>query len=47
MLEMKTILGKILKSYRIVAVPHFEPELGLVAVLKSYNGIMVQLEKRR
>lgn len=46
MLEIKATLGKMLKSFRIVAVPNFKPDLGNTAVLKSYNGIMVQLQKR-
>lgn len=47
LLEIKTTLTKLIQTFRVLPVPKFKPDLGAAAILKSYNGIMVQLEKRK
>jgi cytochrome P450 family 4 len=46
MLEMKATIIKILKKFKILPVSGYKPELGMAAVLKSYNGVRVRLRNR-
>jgi cytochrome P450 family 4 len=46
MLEMKATIIKIVKKFKILPVPGYKPELGMAAVLKSYNGVRVRLQTR-
>jgi cytochrome P450 family 4 len=46
MLEMKATIIKIVKKFKILPVSGYKPELGMAAVLKSYNGVRVRLQTR-
>lgn len=46
MLEMKAVISKILKNFRLLEVPGHELVLSAEVVLKSASGILVKLEKR-
>ncbi|KAJ3652024.1 hypothetical protein Zmor_018025 [Zophobas morio] len=46
MLDMKVTLIKILQKYKVSPVPGYKPELGMAAILKSYNGINVRFQRR-
>ncbi|EFA01322.2 cytochrome P450 monooxigenase CYP4H10 [Tribolium castaneum] len=46
MLEMKTTIAKIVKHFKILPVPDYKPDLGIAAILKSYNGVCVRLQHR-
>ncbi|XP_044270354.1 cytochrome P450 4C1-like [Tribolium madens] len=47
MLEMKTIIAKIVKNFKVLPVPDYKPDLGIAAILKSYNGVCVRLQHRQ
>lgn len=47
MLEMKTIISKILRHFELTpAIPEHKLDLSSQAVMKSENGVIVQLKKR-
>ncbi|VEN60879.1 unnamed protein product [Callosobruchus maculatus] len=47
MLEMKSILSRILRTFRLLpTVPEHQLELTSEAVLKSYNGIYIRVLER-
>lgn len=47
MLSMKTVIAKIVKNYKILPVTNYKPDLGMAAVLKSYNGVCVRFQHRQ
>lgn len=46
MLEIKSVLSKLLKDFEFSKEADFEPELAPEIVLKSRNGIMLKIKKR-
>lgn len=46
MLELKATISKVLRNYRLLPVPGFEPVLVAESILKSANGIRIKLEER-
>ncbi|KAF2891263.1 hypothetical protein ILUMI_14910, partial [Ignelater luminosus] len=47
MLEMKSLLSKILRNYELLEVPQHKVVLAAETVLKSRTGLHVQLKKRK
>ncbi|CAH0547234.1 unnamed protein product [Brassicogethes aeneus] len=45
-LELKTIIAKVLRKFEVLPLPNFKPEIGMCSVLKSRNGIVMQLKRR-
>ncbi|KAK7874324.1 hypothetical protein R5R35_007798 [Gryllus longicercus] len=46
MLELKSIVAKLVWNFRILPDPNYDPELVWELILKSQNGISVRLEER-
>ena len=46
MLDVKLIIIKILRKFKIFQVPDYKPQLGMAGVLKSYNGMRIRLMRR-
>ncbi|KAF5277780.1 hypothetical protein FQR65_LT03760 [Abscondita terminalis] len=46
MLEMKSVISKILRNYELLEVPGHEPLLSIDVILKSQNGLNIRLKKR-
>ncbi|XP_063927052.1 cytochrome P450 4d2-like isoform X2 [Zophobas morio] len=44
--DMKVTIIKILQKFEILTVPGYKPELGMAAVLKSYNGMRLRFIER-
>lgn len=47
LLEMKSIISKVLRNFELLPVPDHKPELLMQAVLNSANGICIKLKERR
>lgn len=46
MLELKATISKILRTFKLVPVPGFEPILVAETILKSANGIRIGVQER-
>ncbi|XP_031345430.1 cytochrome P450 4c3-like isoform X2 [Photinus pyralis] len=46
MVELKFTISKVLRNFEILPVVGHEPELSVEAILKSYNGLPIQLKTR-
>ncbi|XP_031342172.1 uncharacterized protein LOC116170124 [Photinus pyralis] len=46
MVELKSTISNILRNFEILPVAGHEPELSLEVILKSYNGLRIQLKSR-
>jgi len=47
MFEIKTTISKIILNYKIKLEKNFKPQDSLELVIKSKNGIMIQIESRK
>ncbi|XP_063927494.1 cytochrome P450 4c3-like [Zophobas morio] len=46
MFDIKVLIIKILQKFKILQAPDYKPQLGMAAVLKSYNGMRLRLTRR-
>ncbi|KAF5277259.1 hypothetical protein FQA39_LY18508 [Lamprigera yunnana] len=46
-LEMKSVISKVLRHFELLGVPNHTPILSIEIILKSHNGLPIRLRKRR
>lgn len=46
MLELKAVISKVVRNYKLLSVPGFIPHFKGDIILKCRNGVQVRLEER-